>query len=294
MCFQKCQIEKSNGDGLVINLDISVVIITHNNYSLKEGCIETVVFSLINQKEVNFEIIIVDNYSDKDDWKKLSLFVRNINCDYDISLLRNEYNNISKGRNIGIKNAKYSLIVFMDDDILLPQKDILKKISLIYDGNNYGYSAIRSWTPANWYAQNKIAINNNFKSNCEEYKLQMDNPNPAIRKKNNNRHLIRTYIGNFGFCSKTILEKVGYWDESYCGYGVEDDTMALLLYLNFGRPVLLTDISVVHIWHKISNDNYTELEHNRIKFNELLKKLGVSSFHVGRLLYDEDNVIEFL
>lgn len=57
MCFQKCQIEKSNGDGLVINLDISVVIITHNNYSLKEGCIETVVFSLINQKEVNFETV---------------------------------------------------------------------------------------------------------------------------------------------------------------------------------------------------------------------------------------------
>ena len=55
----------------MINLDISVVIITHNNYSLKEGCIETVVFSLINQKEVNFEIIIVDNYSDKDDWEKL-------------------------------------------------------------------------------------------------------------------------------------------------------------------------------------------------------------------------------
>ena len=90
-----------------------------------------------------------------------------------------------------------------------------------------------------------------------------------------------------------MLKSVGLWDEYYTGYGLEDDTMALKLFLNYGKPALLNDISVVHIWHQISPQNYRQMTKNKEIFNEKLRQLGIKTFHVGRLLYDEEKIIEY-
>ena len=70
--------------------------------------------------------------------------------------------------------------------------------------------------------------------------------------------------------------------------------MALKLFMQYGRPALLNNISVVHIWHRISKDNYNQLSENKTMFDQILRKNGIKCFHVGRLLYDEDHVIDYL
>lgn len=46
--------------------------------------------------------------------------------------------------------------------------------------------------------------------------------------------------------------------------------------------------------HRISKDNYNQLSENKTMFDQILRKNGIKCFHVGRLLYDEDHVIDYL
>lgn len=269
-------------------------MITHDNYRLKHGCVEFVVFSLLNQIEKNFEIIIVDNCSCNEDLKRLQEFVSNLSNKCVVKLIRNDVNNIARGRNIGIKYARSDLIIFMDDDMLLMQNDTLSKIAILSHTTQYGYGAIRAWTQEGWFERNQLFLKDCLKSNSVDYRVSIAFPNPSIRNKKDNRHLLRTYIGNFGFATREILEHVNYWDEHYDGYGVEDDSMAYKLYINYGRPALLNEITVVHVWHKISENSYAQQENNRRQFQAMLIDNGIVAFHVGRLLYNESEVIEYI
>jgi len=271
-------------------LNISIVIITYNNLTLKNGCLESVILSLYNQINVSYEIIIVDNSSNKKNIKYLQKLQKKY---ITLHVIYNSVNNISMGRNIGAKNANYELILFMDDDIILPQKNILEKMIVNATNKEYGFSAIRLWTPEDWYKKNKRLLNRKIRKKVHNYDIQASEPLPEIRRKNNNRHLIRTYIGNFGFIKKNALIEVGYWDECYKGYGVEDDAMVFKLYLKYHRPVILNNICVIHIWHNIKDHNYKQLNENKKIYDSLLKKHGIDNFHIGRLLYNESNVIEF-
>lgn len=104
--------------------------------------------------------------------------------------------------------------------------------------------------------------------------------------------MVRTYIGNFGFIKRSALEKIGFWNEHFIGYGLEDDCIAFLLYLNFGEPVRFDSIHVIHVWHEIAEQNYMQLENNKQIFRKILLKQGVAKFHSGHLLYGDGDVIE--
>lgn len=272
-------------------MNFSIVIITHNNFSMKSGCIETVLLSIERQRKINCEIIVVDNDSTNQDKKKLRvLSLKHPN----VKFLFNFQNNISKGRNLGALSAKYDYIIFMDDDTILNDNLTLASMQNMIKDHLYGYSATRLWTVEGWYENNKDKIHEKILKNTTNYAIITTEPKPEVRRKKNNRHLVRTYIGNFGFIKKEALKNVGMWNEDYCGYGVEDDTMAFKLYMKYGRPLILNGISVIHVWHEINKKNYLELNANKNKFDLLLKNNGVKIFHVGRILYEEENVIEWI
>ena len=274
-------------------MKLSVIIITHNNYVLKDGCIEAEILSILNQTETNFEIIVVDNCSNKTSFNNLQNFISKLN-NSNIKLVKNNVNNISKARNLGANTAISNLLLFMDDDILLPQKNTFTKLLSHAQNNVYGFSAVRYWTNEGWFGNNKAELMNALKNNNENFNIQMDFPNPEIRQKKNDRHLIRTYIGNFGFIKKNALNAVGNWREDFIGYGVEDDCLAFALFMKYNRPAILKDIHVVHIWHKIANKNYQQLKINSQKYMEILNSFGVKYFHVGRVLYEEPNVLDYI
>lgn len=277
-----------------MNKKLSIVICTHNCFTNKYSSIETTILSILNQRDVDFEIIIVDNLSDEYNRKRLENFLGSVKKGNQIKLIRNSVNNIAKGRNLGSYNSESETILFMDDDIILEKKDILKRIAFIANRSGYGYSAIRKWTEKGWYEEKRNELNERISKNEENYKIIKSEPDPEIRKKYSNRHLVRSYIGNFGFVQKTHLKEIGFWDESYVGYGIEDDDIMLKLYLHFGRPVLLSTIEIVHIWHRLNLNNYDQMKYNQEKFNNRNVKQKIRCFHSGRLLYNEKNVIEWI
>ena len=94
---------------------VSVVITTFNRkQNLKQA-----INSILEQTFKNFEIIIVDNFSQYE----INNFVRSFN-DSRIKLIQNDNNgNYVINRNLGIKHSKGEFIAFCDDDdYWLPHK----------------------------------------------------------------------------------------------------------------------------------------------------------------------------
>jgi glycosyltransferase involved in cell wall biosynthesis len=108
---------------------ISIIIPTYNRPELLRKAIK----SVLNQTYKNYEIIIVDDSSLKDNEKVIN--------NYNKKNIKYIKNKSRKGgaysRNIGIKEAKGELIAFLDDDDeWMPEK--LEKQQKVFEKSNYG------------------------------------------------------------------------------------------------------------------------------------------------------------
>ncbi len=264
---------------------VSVIIVTHNSYKDKAGSIEFVINAYLQQKLIPFEIIVVDNSSDVDNSARLQSFcadkksVHIVKCN----------TSIGGARNLGVRHSNGKYIIFNDDDTIPIQDDVLEIVSQYCDNGQYGYGATRLWSPdIKWVKSHEKDIKNAIDTRNWSYldKISVQ-PNFNIRAKNSTslKMLTRSFIGNFGFISSKNFLSVGGFPE-YPGYGCEDDAFAFLCYLKLGRPIILDkDISVLHISHKLSKQNLTELESNKLKLEELFKQNSCGHFHISRLLF---------
>lgn len=271
------------------NFLLSVIIITHNNYSLKNGCIELVLLSISKQKFKDYEIIIIDNQSKIGDYQKLAAFIDRIPR---ATLYALQSNNISHARNFGISLATGECIVFIDDDTILIEDDTFELVAEGSSQRPYGYGAERLWSLPHWldYTAIQLAVRSK-----ELPSIPVQIPNPQIRNKTNLRCLNKTFLGNFGFVSKTAILEAGGWDETFVGYGCEDDDLACRLYILLGVPLRLDSISVLHIWHEIKETNLEELKENKLILKRKYQQMHIKEFHIGRLLYEENTeIIEYL
>ena len=87
---------------------VSVIV---TNYNRKDILAETI-HSILNQTFTDFELIVVDNFSDYDFFEHINSF-----NDTRIRAFQNQNNGIiAVNRNFGIKKAKGEYIAFCDDD----------------------------------------------------------------------------------------------------------------------------------------------------------------------------------
>lgn len=97
---------------------ISVVVCTHNRLDLLKRCLE----SLLNQRYENFEIIVVNDAS-SDATREYLVALNQPN----LTAIHHEKNlGLSPSRNDGIKQAKFNLIAFTDDDCEADQNWLLE------------------------------------------------------------------------------------------------------------------------------------------------------------------------
>ena len=166
----------------VDKMDLSIVIVTHNNFTDKYGCIENVITNLLKQKDVLFEVIIVDNNSYKYDVQQL----KKLQSKYEgLVVSYSKINNISCGRNIGAKLAKSDLILFVDDDMILVDDNTLYDVYKVAQQSAYGYSATRLWTLEGWYEKNKLEFDRLIQNKEKVLGKYLILPDPKIRNKKN-------------------------------------------------------------------------------------------------------------
>lgn len=92
---------------------ISVIIPTYSRSTLLVRALDSIVRQIVNDK---FEIIVVDNNS-RDDTKEVTLKFIKQHPDYDIKYVYEEIPGLVAARHRGVKEAKYEILAFTDEDI---------------------------------------------------------------------------------------------------------------------------------------------------------------------------------
>ena len=113
---------------------ISAIVITYNRKKLLKETID----SILNQTYENFELIVVDTFSNYD-------FFSHMNClnDNRIRPFQNANNGvIAVNRNFGIEKSKGKYIAFCDDDDIWLSEKLEKQVSLMEQRNNIGLSYV--------------------------------------------------------------------------------------------------------------------------------------------------------
>ena len=97
-------------------MDISIVVPRYNREKHLKSCL----ISILNQKKLPSEVIIVDNSGHK----KAEKIINNVLSKFDskgifLIYLQNKENSGATARNLGASRAKGDLIAFLDDDVIL-------------------------------------------------------------------------------------------------------------------------------------------------------------------------------
>ena len=106
---------------------VSAIVTTYN----REDLLKETLMSILNQTFIDFELIVVDNFSDYNFFK----LIENIN-DHRIIAFQNENEGvIAKNRNFAMNIAKGDFIAFCDDDDNWKPNKLQVQIDYIYEKN---------------------------------------------------------------------------------------------------------------------------------------------------------------
>jgi len=143
----------------------TVVIPTYNQAQLLKTCLNSVFKQTFN----NYEIIVIDNYSNDN----TSDIVRKNNK----KIVYKKINNngvIAKSRNLGIKLSKGKWIAFLDSDDYW-DKNKLKKIYQLISKNSFKVICHSVWTTNKLHKKNKVLTCGPYKKNFYQLLLKHGN-----------------------------------------------------------------------------------------------------------------------
>jgi len=239
---------------------VSIVIVTYNNLNYTIECIESIIRKTAYP---NYEIIIVDNNSTDDTPK----YLKNLQENYDnIHVILNDENyGFAKGNNIGIQNSSGEYIILLNNDTVVTRgwltnliKHLQRDDSLAMVGpvtNSIGNEAkinvdYNSIEDMDWFAEQYTSMNFN--------KLYTDINVLAM------------------FCvaiKRSIIEEIGYLDESF-GIGMFEDDDYSLRVIDKGYKIACAEDVFIHHYgsasfRKLQDEKYRLIfEENKKKFED--------------------------
>ena len=235
------------------NIDISISIVTYNNDKIIKKCINNIFNSTSN---LNLEIIVVDNNSSDNtvsiiekDFKNIRLIKNNRNIGFGaahniaIKLGRGRYHVVLNPDIIFTENSIEKLLNFMEGNIdvgLVSPKIVFpdgttqylcKRLPCLFD------LAIRRFMPE--------FIQNMFKSRIDYFEMKDMDYNKIMD--------VLYLSGSFMFFRKSLLDKVGGFDENYFMYFEDADITRKVAEIS--RTVFYPYTSVIHLWDRGSHKN---------------------------------------
>jgi glycosyltransferase involved in cell wall biosynthesis len=113
------------------NLLVSVVIPIHNREKTIGYCLN----SVVNQTYRNLEILIIDDYSDKDSFEKMESIIDSYHDDRIKVIKLEQKNGAQAARNVGIKEAGADWIALLDSDDAWVLDKIERQINVLEQYN---------------------------------------------------------------------------------------------------------------------------------------------------------------
>lgn len=223
---------------------VGIIVLNWNN---KKDLIETIQ-SINQQKNINKELIIVDNFSNDDSWEYICKNYSNN------KLIRAEKNlGYAGGNNLGIEYAiknEADYIILANNDIIIENKNLIAKLLQDFvelENINVGILG----TKVNYFAEKDISHNIGFteyskhepKRYFNEYKKKYSSVEMA-----NNYKLVDAVSGCFMIVKSDVFKRIGALDERFFMYA-EDTDFCLRAWEN-GYSCIVSKSDVIH--HKIS------------------------------------------
>lgn len=207
-------------------LDLSIIIVNYMTYDKTVNTIESVLKFV---QDINYQIILVDNASPNDDALKLEKYVIDIENLLYIKNLENL--GFAKGNNIALKVAKGKYVAFLNSDT-----------ELTTDAFSYAFKYMEKNTDVGALGTRLIDVYGKLDHGCKRgfptpidsfyYLLKFDKlfKNPYKYGKYRMDYLSEYEInevdvisGAFFLTRKSILDKIGSFDEIFFMYGEDID-----------------------------------------------------------------------
>ena len=204
---------------------ISVVIPTYNRLPILIKCLNALENQFFIENPHNYEILIVDDGSTDGttDWLK-----NNMDIFPHLRLLQQSHGGPAMGRNLGVKNSKGDLIVFIDSDLVVDKFFLSNHVDSLT-------SAWKKLGNRKCFTYGSVINTSNFDNpNSESFKLQ---------------DLSWAYFatGNVAI-DKKVLEISGLFDTSFQLYGWEDLELGERL-RNMGVKLIKCPKAIGYHWH---------------------------------------------
>jgi len=256
---------------------ISIITSTRNSFMQKKGSLELMLSGLRKQMNIeDYELIVVENSSEDGSLGFLERFKRDAPL-RNMKIIKNDIDvsNRSRSRNIACQEATGDFFLFIDDDIVLPDKYMLRKIREFAKEGSFATGAARYWTYIHWKKEvfmQKIE-QEDWPKESQYYFLPR-----GIKRETGYRDLFEySFIANFGLVDRSSFFNVGGFDErTFDGWGREDVDLMLRLYLNKTKfQLLFDDIWIIHLNHPLSESDAKQRSKSFQKYKKRESDLGI-------------------
>ena len=223
---------------------LSVIVPTTD---VDDRSISLCLLSLTHQSAIrDAEVVIVDN---SEGYRCAELATAHSGL-LDVSVVKSaKHGNRAAARNLGARKARGQVLVFVDDDVLLPRSETLAVLVDLAGGRKFVCGARRYWTYHDC-DRNRVkeeAIRGEFLYVLRRSFVprQIDPVTGFLRL------LDVSFLGHFGAIRRDLFWSVGGFDEGYEGWGREDcDLMyRLLVVARLGFAQMPSRMPIIHLTH---------------------------------------------
>ena len=230
-------------------MKISYIILTWNSEKFIENCIN----SILSIKEIENNIIVIDNGSKDDTRKLLEKYETKIN-----TILLNKNYGTTKSRNMGIKQIESDsdYVCFLDSDTKINKDAMKEMIQVLENDHDIGIVGPKMQT------SNGLVQKSGRKFPTVKLKILKAIPIKSFEKRGemlenydfNERKEIYEVDYLMGACwllRKDIVDKVGMLDEKIF-YAPEDVDYCARIWQNGYKVVFCQNANIIHEWQRIS------------------------------------------
>ncbi|WP_298153197.1 glycosyltransferase family 2 protein [Flavobacterium sp.] len=251
-------------------IDVSIIIINYNTSLLTYNCVVSIIET--TPKNMQYEIIVVDNASRKDDFHDLEEKLKVLQ-NSNIQLIRSRINTgFASGNMFGVQFASGKYLAFINNDVELTTDSFTALDQFFKQNPDTGVIGIQ---PIFADKRKQVAFGHfdTFSNRFFGYWLyEKLNPNKAKRHKTYTEPIQADYVvGSFMFFKSEHFNAVGGFDTNIFLYFEEMDICKRLLNNNL-KTIFYPSIDYIHINGASTNLGYTKKIELKISHLYIVRK----------------------
>ena len=199
-------------------IDLSIIIVSYNTKDFLRECIDSI---KKNTKNLNYEIIVVDNASSDNSLRMLEEKFPDV-----ITIKSKDNIGFSKANNLGVEKSKGKYVLFLNPDTVIYKDSLSKMVKFMDEHEDVGAATCKLVTPG---GKLDDAAHRGFPNpwNSFSYFLGLSKLFPKSKLFGgynlgsldlSKTHEIDACAGAFMIVRKKAGEQIKWWDEDYFFY----------------------------------------------------------------------------